>query len=110
MTPELATAPNLTRTADPPPLPLVAWAVVELDAVPTAVGHCYRCDGTRCVGSTCEDWQAPETFARWLRFASATALDRAGLLTELGLTYEQRLRLRAARRPLVEALAAAILD
>jgi hypothetical protein len=63
MTPELATQPKIIRTdhgrapwmpesapsahvatiQPAVPLTLVAWAVDELDAVPTAVGHCYIC-------------------------------------------------------------------
>lgn len=102
MPPELATHSRpVTRTAEsspPAPLParprltvtradlrreaadarpLVEWAVAELGAVPTAVGHCYRCGFAACMysdRSRCARGADPRPFDRWLNWAVGATL------------------------------------
>jgi hypothetical protein len=53
---------------------LVAWAVAELDAVPAAVGHCYRCRWADYPEELCADRVQPMTLDAWLRQARVLAL------------------------------------
>lgn len=107
MTPILATCSDPARTGDPTLPSLVEWAVDELDAVPTAVGHCYDCGFPGCLreaGAVSAHDPHPWTLEQW---ANITAGRIEWKLPGLGVGIS---KWSEAQESMVRALAQHLLD